>query len=88
VPWQTARDWINRARELGYLTRGKPGRAGAKPGPHLIADVGEVLAELGGDVPAAMAAVAGRLGASPQVVRRLLELAPRTAQRKDSSEGG
>jgi hypothetical protein len=39
VPWQTARDWVARARELEYLTPGKAGRAGAAPGPRLIAEM-------------------------------------------------
>ena len=32
---ETARDWVHRARELGYLTGSHHGRAGALPGPRL-----------------------------------------------------
>jgi hypothetical protein len=32
---ETARDWVHRARELGYLTTSQHGRAGAQPGPQL-----------------------------------------------------
>jgi hypothetical protein len=35
APYQTVRDWVARARKLGYLTPGQPGRAGAEPGPRL-----------------------------------------------------
>ena len=35
APHQTVRDWVARARSLGYLTPGKPGRSGATPGPRL-----------------------------------------------------
>jgi hypothetical protein len=41
VPWQTIRDWVARARQLDYLTKGKPGRAGARPGPRLLAELSE-----------------------------------------------
>lgn len=34
-PWQTIRDWIHGATERGFLTPGKPGRAGRLPGPRL-----------------------------------------------------
>ena len=34
-PKQTVRDWVHRARELDYLTKGKQGRAGAKRGHRL-----------------------------------------------------
>ena len=32
---QTARNWVHRARQLGYLAQGTRGRAGATPGPKL-----------------------------------------------------
>jgi hypothetical protein len=32
---ETARDWVHRARELGYLTNSHQGRPGALPGPRL-----------------------------------------------------
>lgn len=32
---EIVRDWVHRARNLGYLTKGQPGRAGAEPGPLL-----------------------------------------------------
>ena len=35
VPAETARDWVHRARELGFLSPGKQGRKGATPGPRL-----------------------------------------------------
>jgi hypothetical protein len=35
VPSQTARDWVHRARELGFILPGKQGRKGASPGPRL-----------------------------------------------------
>jgi hypothetical protein len=35
VARETARDWVRGARERGFLTPGKPGRAGAQPGPNL-----------------------------------------------------
>lgn len=38
VQWRTVRDWVARARQLGYLTRGKQGRAGARPGPRLLGE--------------------------------------------------
>jgi hypothetical protein len=34
-PRATVRDWINRARELGFLTKGRRGGAGAEAGPNL-----------------------------------------------------
>ena len=33
---ETVRDWVAKARELGYLTSHGQGRAGADPGPKLI----------------------------------------------------
>jgi hypothetical protein len=41
VPWQTVRDWVARARKLGYLTHGKQGRSGADPGPRLLREPDE-----------------------------------------------
>jgi hypothetical protein len=35
VPRETVRDWIHGARKRGFLMPGKPGRAGAEPGPRL-----------------------------------------------------
>ena len=35
VPYETVRTWVRKARGLGYLTRGRPGSAGAEPGPNL-----------------------------------------------------
>lgn len=35
VSVSTARDWVHRARELGFLTKGSRGRAQAEPGPRL-----------------------------------------------------
>ncbi len=35
VSISTARDWVHRARELGFLTTGRWGRAQAEPGPRL-----------------------------------------------------
>lgn len=35
IPRTTARDWVHRARVLGYLTASRQGRAGAEPGPRL-----------------------------------------------------
>ena len=37
VERDTARDWVHRARVLGFLTPGQPGRGGAEPGPRLTA---------------------------------------------------
>lgn len=33
---ETIRDWIHRARQLGFLSPGTPGAAGAEPGPRLF----------------------------------------------------
>jgi hypothetical protein len=41
VAWQTMRDWIHRATELGFLSPGSPGRAGRSPGPNLYKEVPE-----------------------------------------------
>jgi len=35
-PRETMRDHVGRARELGYLSRGRQGRPGASPGPRLV----------------------------------------------------
>jgi hypothetical protein len=35
VNWQTIRDWLNRAKELEFLSAGTPGRAGRSAGPNL-----------------------------------------------------
>ena len=35
IPTNTIRDWIRRARELGFLEGATQGRAGARPGPNL-----------------------------------------------------
>ena len=37
-PRETIRDWVRRARELGFLTTGTQGRAGAEPGPRLLSE--------------------------------------------------
>lgn len=37
VPKDTVRDWVHRARTLGFLSAGRQGRAGAEPGPRLMA---------------------------------------------------
>jgi hypothetical protein len=38
--WQTIRDWLAKATELGFLTKGTPGRAGREPGPNLYREEG------------------------------------------------
>lgn len=35
-PRETVRDWVRRTRELGYLSGGSPGKAGAVAGPALL----------------------------------------------------
>jgi hypothetical protein len=35
VTTPTARNWVHRARQLGYLTQGSRGKPGAQPGPRL-----------------------------------------------------
>jgi hypothetical protein len=40
IPRQTVRDWVARARQIGYLAPGKQGRAGGTPGARLIAESG------------------------------------------------
>jgi hypothetical protein len=39
--WQTIRDWLHRATELGFLSRGAQGRAGRTPGPNLYKEAGQ-----------------------------------------------
>jgi hypothetical protein len=38
VSWQSVRDWVHRATELGFLSKGTPGRSGRLPGPNLYTD--------------------------------------------------
>lgn len=48
VPRETARDWIKRSRDLGFLSPGKQGRAGAVPGPRLLPDTTQPKEETDG----------------------------------------
>jgi hypothetical protein len=38
IPKETVRDWVRKATRLGFLAKGKPGKAEARPGPRLKGD--------------------------------------------------
>lgn len=75
-PWQTSRDWVHEARELGYISPGIPGRTYAAAGPRLLAELRAAFDREHLQAPStAIARVADEFGVETASIERWLALA-------------